>query len=168
MLPEQDMGGHAAGTHYACKTIPKIPKRGKGTPRYLLKLQTEVDAMVQLGPSLDAVYLKVSVQSSSSACTHRRKTCSAVVPWHRLRSGHCMVVACSVHQSRVEQLRRPRKRGLCTSGGGACGLLRHFAESPEVSVAGIEHALLCRASLRMMRASTWSWSCALVVASLTA
>ncbi len=39
--------------------MPKIPKRGKGTPRYLLKLQTEVDAMVQLGPSLDAVYLKV-------------------------------------------------------------------------------------------------------------
>ena len=49
-----------AGTRFACKTIPKIPKRGKGTPRYLLKLQTEVDAMVQLGPSLDAVYLKVS------------------------------------------------------------------------------------------------------------
>ncbi len=54
-----DGSGHAAGTHFACKTIPKIPKRGKGTPRYLLKLQTEVDAMVQLGPSLDAVYLKV-------------------------------------------------------------------------------------------------------------
>ena len=44
---------------YACKTIPKIPKRGKGTPRYLLKLQTEVDAMQQLGPSFDAVSLKV-------------------------------------------------------------------------------------------------------------
>lgn len=52
--------GKRTGTHYACKTIPKIPKRGKGTPRYLLKLQTEVDAMQQLGPSLDAVYLKVS------------------------------------------------------------------------------------------------------------
>ena len=50
------------GTRFACKTIPKIPKRGKGTPRYLLKLQTEVDAMVQLGPSLDAVYLKVSLK----------------------------------------------------------------------------------------------------------
>ena len=50
-----------AGTRFACKTIPKIPKRGKGSPRYLLKLQTEVDAMVQLGPSLDAVYLKVSL-----------------------------------------------------------------------------------------------------------
>ncbi|CAL5222918.1 g5351 [Coccomyxa viridis] len=50
--------GRRTGTHFACKTIPKIPKRGKGTPRYLLKLQTEVDAMVQLGPSLDAVYLK--------------------------------------------------------------------------------------------------------------
>lgn len=52
---------NSAGTHFACKTIPKIPKRGKGTPRYLLKLQTEVDAMVQLGPSLDAVYLKVCI-----------------------------------------------------------------------------------------------------------
>ena len=45
--------------------VPKIPKRGKGTPRYLLKLQTEVDAMVQLGPSLDAVYLKVSRRNLS-------------------------------------------------------------------------------------------------------
>ena len=55
--------GKRTGIHYACKTIPKVPKRGKGTPRYLLKLQTEVDAMVQLGPSLDAVYLKVSASS---------------------------------------------------------------------------------------------------------
>lgn len=53
--------GKRTGLHYACKTIPKVPKRGKGTPRYLLKLQTEVDAMVQLGPSLDAVFLKVSL-----------------------------------------------------------------------------------------------------------
>lgn len=53
--------GKRTGMHYACKTIPKVPKRGKGTPRYLLKLQTEVDAMVQLGPSLDAVFLKVSL-----------------------------------------------------------------------------------------------------------
>jgi serine/threonine protein kinase len=52
--------GKRTGTHFACKTIPKVPKRGKGTPRYLLKLQTEVDAMQQLGPSLDAVYLKVA------------------------------------------------------------------------------------------------------------
>ena len=44
---------------YACKTIPKIPKRGKGTPRYLLKIQQEVDAMMQIGPSLDAVFLAV-------------------------------------------------------------------------------------------------------------
>lgn len=45
--------------HYACKTIPKLPKKGRGTPRYLLKIQTEVDAMLQLGPSLDAVFLQV-------------------------------------------------------------------------------------------------------------
>ncbi|KAK9836887.1 hypothetical protein WJX74_010460 [Apatococcus lobatus] len=43
---------------YACKTIPKVPKRGDCTPRYLLKIQQEVDAMEQLGVSLDAVYLK--------------------------------------------------------------------------------------------------------------
>ncbi len=47
------------GRRYACKTVPKMPKRGKPTPRYLLKLQQEVDAMQQLGGSFDAVYLRV-------------------------------------------------------------------------------------------------------------
>ena len=51
---------------YACKTIPKIPKRGQSTPRYLLKLQTEVDAMQQLGPSFDAVSLKVGPRRTRS------------------------------------------------------------------------------------------------------
>ncbi|KAK9823598.1 hypothetical protein WJX72_004124 [[Myrmecia] bisecta] len=46
------------GRKFACKTVPKIPKRGIGTPRYLLKIQTEVDAMEQLGGSLDAVSLQ--------------------------------------------------------------------------------------------------------------
>ncbi len=59
--------GKRTGMRFACKTIPKVPKRGKGTPRYLLKLQTEVDAMVQLGPSLDAVYLKVIHPSLKTA-----------------------------------------------------------------------------------------------------
>lgn len=44
---------------YAVKTIPKSPKSSKATPRYLLKLQTEADAMGQIGASLDAVFLKV-------------------------------------------------------------------------------------------------------------
>lgn len=48
----------STGRKYACKTIPKTPKSGHPTPRYLLKLQTEVDAMSQLGASLDAVFLK--------------------------------------------------------------------------------------------------------------
>lgn len=48
----------STGRRYAVKSIPKTPKNGKATPRYLLKLQTEVDAMNQLGASLDAVYLK--------------------------------------------------------------------------------------------------------------
>lgn len=49
----------ATGRHYACKTIGKAPKRGMATPRYLLKLRTEVEIMQQLGYSLDAVNLKV-------------------------------------------------------------------------------------------------------------
>lgn len=48
----------STGRRFACKTIPKIPKRGVCTPRYLLKLQTEVDVMQQLGASLDSVYLQ--------------------------------------------------------------------------------------------------------------
>lgn len=54
-----------SNVHYACKTIPKLPKKGRGTPRYLLKIQTEVDAMLQLGPSLDAVYLQVPISCLS-------------------------------------------------------------------------------------------------------
>ena len=53
---------HVNGRRYACKTIPKMPKRGKASPRYLLKLQQEVDAMQQIGASFDAVYLRVSTQ----------------------------------------------------------------------------------------------------------
>eukprot|EP01026_Neomeris_dumetosa_P002941 TRINITY_DN10806_c0_g1_i4.p1 TRINITY_DN10806_c0_g1~~TRINITY_DN10806_c0_g1_i4.p1 ORF type:complete len:597 (-),score=64.72 TRINITY_DN10806_c0_g1_i4:571-2361(-) len=45
------------GDKYAVKTVPKIPKKGFSTPRYLLKIRQEVDAMQQLGASLDAVYL---------------------------------------------------------------------------------------------------------------
>jgi calcium-dependent protein kinase len=48
----------STGKKYAVKSIPKMPKNHKCTPRYLLKLQTEVDSMGQLGSSLDAVYLK--------------------------------------------------------------------------------------------------------------
>ena len=48
----------SSGKKYAVKSIPKMPKNHKCTPRYLLKLQTEVDAMGQIGSSLDAVYLK--------------------------------------------------------------------------------------------------------------
>lgn len=51
----------STGRSYAVKTIGKIPKRGMPTPRYLLKLRTEVEIMQQLGYSLDAVHLKVMV-----------------------------------------------------------------------------------------------------------
>lgn len=47
------------GVKFAVKSVPKVPKRGKPTPRYLLKLRQEVEAMQQLGASLDAVYLAV-------------------------------------------------------------------------------------------------------------
>lgn len=46
------------GRRWAVKSIAKVPKNGHPTPRYLLKLQTEVDVMRQLGASLDAVHLK--------------------------------------------------------------------------------------------------------------
>ena len=62
-----------SGRRYACKTVPKMPKRGKPTPRYLLKLQQEVDAMQQLGGSFDAVYLRVlSPPSCTLPHTHPR------------------------------------------------------------------------------------------------
>jgi calcium-dependent protein kinase len=54
------------GRQYACKTVPKMPKRGKPTPRYLLKLQQEVDAMQQLGGSFDAVYLRDVFEDDSN------------------------------------------------------------------------------------------------------
>lgn len=47
------------GVRFAVKSVPKMPKRGVATPRYLLKLRQEVEAMQQLGASLDAVYLAV-------------------------------------------------------------------------------------------------------------
>eukprot|EP00798_Chlamydomonas_sp_ICE-L_P029609 gene29609-17890_t len=48
----------ASGSRYAVKKIDKFPKRGKPTPRYLLKLRAEVETMQQLGYSLDTVNLK--------------------------------------------------------------------------------------------------------------
>jgi len=49
---------HDSGREYAVKSIAKKPKKGKPTPRYLLKIQTEVEAMMQVGASLNAVFLK--------------------------------------------------------------------------------------------------------------
>ena len=46
------------GQRFAVKSIPKTPKRGLSSPRYLLKLRTEAEIMEQLGFSLDAVCLK--------------------------------------------------------------------------------------------------------------
>eukprot|EP00873_Tetraselmis_striata_P012822 jgi/Tetstr1/433086/TSEL_022418.t1 len=49
---------HQTHHEYAVKSVPKTPKKGKPTPRYLLKIQTEVEAMMQVGASLNAVFLK--------------------------------------------------------------------------------------------------------------
>jgi calcium-dependent protein kinase len=38
--------------------IPKTPRNRKSSPKYLLKLQNEVDCMRQLGASLNAVFLQ--------------------------------------------------------------------------------------------------------------
>ena len=54
LMPHQN----ATGRKYAVKSIGKAPKRSVATPRYLLKLRTEVEIMQQLGYSLDAVNLK--------------------------------------------------------------------------------------------------------------
>lgn len=56
----------ATGRRYAVKTIGKVPKRGFSTPRYLLKLRTEVEIMQQLGYSLDAVNLKDVFEDNES------------------------------------------------------------------------------------------------------
>jgi serine/threonine protein kinase len=52
---------------FAVKSINKIPKNARPTPRYLLKIQTEVDAMQQLGGSLDAVFLQVGAAAEAAA-----------------------------------------------------------------------------------------------------
>ena len=56
-----------SGRRFAVKSISKVPKNARATPRYLLKIQTEVDAMQQLGGSLDAVFLQVGGLSWSSS-----------------------------------------------------------------------------------------------------
>eukprot|EP00873_Tetraselmis_striata_P024547 jgi/Tetstr1/444811/TSEL_032658.t2 len=47
------------GVQYACKSMPKRqPRTGQVTPHHLLRIRAEVDAMRQLGASLDAAALK--------------------------------------------------------------------------------------------------------------
>mmetsp|Transcript_29146 Transcript_29146/g.82169 ORF Transcript_29146/g.82169 Transcript_29146/m.82169 type:complete len:600 (+) Transcript_29146:92-1891(+) len=49
----------ATGIAYACKSIGKIPnKQTFTTPHHLLKIRSEVDCMLTLGASLDAVFLR--------------------------------------------------------------------------------------------------------------
>lgn len=76
----------SSGKKYAVKSIPKIPKNHKCTPRYLLKLQTEVDAMGQIGSSLDAVYLK-DVFEDDAALHLVMELCEGGSVLERLKSG---------------------------------------------------------------------------------
>mmetsp|Transcript_39199 Transcript_39199/g.92893 ORF Transcript_39199/g.92893 Transcript_39199/m.92893 type:complete len:628 (-) Transcript_39199:95-1978(-) len=47
------------GEPYACKSIPKVPKKQTHTnPHHLLKIRNEVDCMYRLGASFDAVFLR--------------------------------------------------------------------------------------------------------------
>lgn len=79
--------------HYACKTIPKLPKKGRGTPRYLLKIQTEVDAMLQLGPSLDAVFLQVPLLASHTMLVSSSGCNLLPMPQQGLKDDICDVTA---------------------------------------------------------------------------
>lgn len=76
----------STGKKYAVKSIPKMPKNHKCTPRYLLKLQTEVDAMGQIGSSLDAVYLK-DVFEDDAALHLVMELCEGGSVLERLKSG---------------------------------------------------------------------------------
>lgn len=53
----------------------QVPKRGLPTPRYLLKLRTEVEIMQQLGYSLDAVNLKDVFEDDEAIHLVRRVVC---------------------------------------------------------------------------------------------
>jgi serine/threonine protein kinase len=71
----------ATGREYAVKTISKIPRRQRASTAYhLLKIRSEVESMMQLGASLDAVYLKVR------ACKHTLTNTKA-----KKQMSHCML-----------------------------------------------------------------------------
>lgn len=84
------------GIRYAVKSVPKTPKRGVPTPRYLLKLRQEVDAMQQLGASLDAVYLAVrTLQPPTIALNPYNCATRLSVPPVRCVSVHICRSGCS-------------------------------------------------------------------------
>mmetsp|Transcript_24470 Transcript_24470/g.61631 ORF Transcript_24470/g.61631 Transcript_24470/m.61631 type:complete len:614 (+) Transcript_24470:75-1916(+) len=59
----------ATGREYAVKTINKVPRGQRSSSAYhLLKIRAEVDSMMQLGASLDAVYLRDVFENGS--CVH--------------------------------------------------------------------------------------------------
>jgi len=67
--------------------LPQVPKNARATPRYLLKIQTEVDAMQQLGGSLDAVFLQARPADGGSRAAVGR--CDAQTIGRLLRTLRC-------------------------------------------------------------------------------
>ena len=96
------------GIRFAVKSVPKVPKRGVPTPRYLLKLRQEVDAMTQLGASLDAVYLAVR-SLLQPAARWRQFLGAAALPCMRTLCQQC---GCSLKPPHVHCLSSARAQGI--------------------------------------------------------
>ncbi len=120
-----------------------MPKRGKATPRYLLKLQQEVDAMQQIGASFDAVYLRASTRGSF----------------------HC----CSLVPISTADLRRPFVLpffAMCRAAYHVPCRLRDKTAKHQVCKSKHQVNMLQRRTCsRTTATSTWSWSCARAAAS---
>lgn len=109
-----------------------MPKRAGSTPRYLLKLQTEVDAMQQLGPSLDAVYLKVGTRVAAvtliltlnlynlawTVAVRRQQAELISVPFLTTPSLFEWVEQCRCHSICSRPAKRSRHGGVCLPGLG--------------------------------------------------
>eukprot|EP00889_Picochlorum_renovo_P004447 jgi/Picre1/31477/NNA_006829.t1 len=84
-----------------------MPKNHKCTPRYLLKLQTEVDAMGQIGSSLDAVYLK-DVFEDDAALHLVMELCEGGIVYRDVKPENFMLL----HKSRQERKKRKKSKNV--------------------------------------------------------
>ena len=136
-----------------------MPKRAGSTPRYLLKLQTEVDAMQQLGPSLDAVYLKVGAPAARAAPTAPAPRSLSAKLGQGLTCSRATVSPSHCHAAVTVLSLCPARR------------LRHGAvhsTRPSIRVRGCQAqgvTSACRTCMSTTRIFTWRWSCARAAAS---